>query len=122
MVNQLWLGITKRKDICVRARKTVNSKKVTLPEPELFVGDQNEIDQLLADEEDVTYQGNKGRYNVQKYTLSQMKEKIDKYFEELYPLQEPTEEQKELYPEKVLIRNPPTKTGSGATSESPPRS
>jgi hypothetical protein len=119
VANQLVLAIMKRKDTRVRNRKWVNGKYVTLREPELFVGDQNEINQLLAEEEDVTHKG--GSYNVQKYTLSQMREKIDKYFEELYPLQEPTEEQKEQYPEKVLIRNPPYENGEwrnvGVTAE-----
>ena len=127
VANQLILAITKRKDTRVRRRKTINGKKVTLKEPELYVGQQEDIDMLLENEEadavgDAFVEADGGsRYNVQKYTLEQMRQKIDRCFEELYPLQEPTEEQKQQYPEKVLIRKPPYENGEwrnvGVTAE-----
>jgi hypothetical protein len=58
---------------------------------------------------------------VQKYSLAQTREKLTKIFEQLYPLQEPTEEQQLQYPEKVAIRPPPYEEGEwrqvGVTAE-----
>ena len=127
--NQLILAITRRKatDTRVRRRKMVDGKKVTIKEPELYVGDQDDIEMLMQEEDAVgdafveANQGSNTRYNVQKYTLAQMRDKVNKYFEELYPLEEPTPEQRELYPEKVLIRRPPYENGEwrnvGVTAE-----
>ena len=129
--NQLILAITKRKckDTRARRRKMVDGKKVTLTEPELLVGNEEDIDMMLENEEadavaDAFVEAGRGseiKYNVQKYTLEQTRSKINKYFEELYPLEEPTPEQKELYPEKVLIRRPPYENGEwrnvGVTAE-----
>jgi hypothetical protein len=119
--NQLILAITKRKckDTRVRRRKMVDGKKVTLEEPELLVGNAEDIDMLLENEEadavaDAFVEADAGshtRYNVQRYSLEQTREKLTKIFEELYPLKEPTEEQKLQYPEKVAIRPPPYENG-----------
>ena len=113
VLNMLVLGITKRTDTRVRNRQTINGRKVTIKDAELEV----DFEESYVNE----YLQKSTQRETQKYTLEEMAKKVEECFEQLYPLEEPTEEQKQIYPEKTLIRRHPYENGEwrnvGITAE-----
>ena len=92
VLNGLALGITKRKDkdTRVRNRKWVDGKKVTV-KPEIIVGEYDSDAEPNEEEEPSSSTGGQKMINVAKYTMDEMKAKVDQYFNRRYPLQEQDE-------------------------------